>query len=271
MKRIVPTLLFICFVLFCKANDSIKHFITPNGINYGIWGNYTTSDKIPLLFVLSGTIEESLGSPYFRQCGDQLGQEYGWMCVSIDLPYHGKYKQEGVPSELAGWAYGFDNGINFVHDNNIRLQSVLNELIARYHIDLNRIAVCGTSRGGYLAMHFAAFEPRINAALVFAPVVNLFCLKEFSIIDRSSKVIDSDLYKKIPDLLLKNLFIVIGADDKRVGSDEVIQFAHEIVKKRLTGGMLGNFELNVMNEPKGHTTPKGGLDRAVKWILELNE
>ncbi len=82
--------------------DSGTHRVlqTDTGVEYGIWGDKSATPA-PTLFVLSGTIEETLGDPYFRQSGNILAEE-GYLCVSVDLPCHGRQRKPDEPNGLDG-------------------------------------------------------------------------------------------------------------------------------------------------------------------------
>lgn len=241
---------------------------TSSGLEFGLWGGNENASPAPLLFILASTIDETLGSEYFRQCGNRLAREYGWLCVSLDLPYHGKFQKEGSGDGLNGWADAVRQGDNFVSDNNARMREILEFLIREGCADPERIAVCGSSRGGYLALQFAAGEERVKAVTAFAPVTDLSALREFSGVP-DNLLATYRLDNHISELAKKKIWIVIGDRDERVGTDLAIELARNLSKaSRQEQNGKGQVELNVMFEPKGHTTPKGSVDRAVKWILE---
>ena len=237
---------------------------TTSGVEFGVWGEYSKNLPKPILFILASTIQETLGNAYFRQCGTRLVNENGWLCVSLDLPYHGKMVKKDIPPGLAGWASAAKNGKDFVNENNMRMREVLGYLIEKGYADTNQIVVCGTSRGGYLAFQFAAFESKVKAVAAFAPVTDLSALREFYGIDKKNIPPFFNLDSKIGSLAGKSVWVVIGDRDDRVDTDKAIQFARKISRY----STASNVELNVMVEQKGHTTPKGSVDRAVSWILE---
>jgi dienelactone hydrolase len=245
-------------------NLAVHHEKTISGVEFGIVGEYSKNLPKPVLFILANTIDETLGSDYFRQCGTRLVKENDWLCVSLDLPYHGKMIEKDIPDGLTGWAAAVKIGRGFVDKNNERMREILNYLIEKGYTDADRVAVCGTSRGGYLAFQFAAFEPRVKAVVAFAPVTDLLALKEFSGMTISDIPSSFNLYSKVDLLAQKAVWIVIGDRDIRVGTDKAIQFARKISRYSVNS----NVELNVMVESKGHTTPKGSVNRAVSWILE---
>ncbi|HTN06170.1 GDSL-type esterase/lipase family protein [Agriterribacter sp.] len=250
-----------------EFNGQVRHLKTESGLEFGLWGGNGGSSQVPILFILANTIDETLGSEYFRQCGTRLAKQYGWLCVSLDLPYHGRFQSEGFPKELKGWANAVQRREDFVSDNNLRMREILEFLIQRGYADPKRVAVCGTSRGGYLALQFAAFEERVKSVAVFAPVTDLFVLHEFSDFKKDVSPDSYSLANRIVELSKKNVWIAIGNQDQRVGTDQAVRLAREISKlstEHIKG--RGEIELNVMFEPGGHTTPRGAINRAVEWI-----
>ena len=64
-----------------EPKGNVVTLSTPDGLRFGIWGT-NVRYPAPTLFVFSATIEESLGNPYFRQCGNTLA-ERGFLCDTI--------------------------------------------------------------------------------------------------------------------------------------------------------------------------------------------
>ncbi len=266
---IMLLILFLHLTLYSQnVADQVRHFKTDSGVEFGLWGGNGEVAPAPVLFILAGTIDETLGNEYLRQCGTRLARERGWLCVSLDLPYYGKFRIKNVREGLSGWADAVRQGEDFVSDNNVRMQEILEFLIQKGYVDEKNIAVCGTSRGGYLALQFAAYEERVDLAIVFAPVTELSKLNEFVNIAQE-KLTEPFLFNnEITGLAKKKVWMVIGDNDQRVGTDQTIQLARNISMASYRNNTCGELELNVMHEPKGHTTPKGAVNRAVDWVLD---
>jgi dienelactone hydrolase len=256
----------------CRGNNCVENpdpvlriGETDQGVRFGLWGCESNS-PVPTLFILANTIEGTLASDYFRQCGTALTHQ-GWQCVSIDLPCHGLEHREGEPQQLDGWRFRADAGENFVAESNQRLAHVLDHLIANGRTDAAKVAVCGTSRGGFLAMHFAAFDPRVKCIAAFAPVTDLLALREFHGAEQNYLVRTLALTSHAAHLAQKQVWMVIGDQDARVGTDCAIALADRIAE--VTHDLLsraGAVELHVLPEPRGHTTPAGSADQAMGWI-----
>lgn len=118
----------------------IEYHETATGVRFGIW-KLKTTEPAPVLFILASTIEETLGTPYFRQAGIALA-ERGFLCVSVDLPCHGEQHRSDERAGLDGWRDRADRHENVVSTSNQRLRAVLDHLIADGTADPRRIAAC---------------------------------------------------------------------------------------------------------------------------------
>lgn len=247
---------------------TMRHLQTDAGLHFVIWGKKELSFPVPVLFILSGDGEETLTSDYFRQCGSRLALEDNWLCVSLDLPYHGAFVKKADERGLEGWAAAARRKEDFVTANNSRMKAVLDYLIGRHYADTAGAFVCGTSRGGYLALHFAAYDKRIKAVAAFSPVTELNALREFEEVNEDDLLPVFDLGNRLGELSCRKSWIVIGDRDDRVDTDRAVKFARELSRVITKNKASGSIELAVMPEPLGHTTPAGAADRAVEWFRE---
>ncbi len=265
-KAIIVFLFFLtcsnCFAW--EAERTVQTYKTESGVQFGSWGELP-GEPAATLIVLASTIEETLGNAYFRQSGNELSKQ-GYLLISIDLPCHGKQHRSGEPKGLAGWPYRCLQGENFVDETNKRLSAILDYLIKQGHTDPQKIAICGTSRGGYLALQFAAFDSRVKAVAAFAPVTELAALREFQGIEKNAIVQSLALSNQAENLAGRPVWIVIGDRDKRVGTDHAISLARRITNASLAKKMDSKVEFHVIAEPLGHTVPKGSAGQAAKWI-----
>ncbi|NNE92825.1 MAG: prolyl oligopeptidase family serine peptidase [Verrucomicrobiales bacterium] len=240
---------------------------TAGDVEFGTWGN-SAKKPAPVLVVLSGTIRGTLESAYFRQCGNELAERDGFLLISIDIPCHGTQTGEGKPSGLGGWATRAADGENIVDEFNVRLSEVVDHLIKEGIADPEKIAVCGTSRGGFLALHFLAHDLRVKCAAAFAPVTDLAALREFKGKENLPLTKAMNVAAKAEKLAGKPAWIVIGDQDERVSTASVIGCAQAITAASVAAELDSKVELRVMPEPRGHTTPKGSADDAAIWIRE---
>ena len=252
-------------VLF-KSKGEVTIMTTPDGTRFGIWGT-EVSFPAPTLFIFAGTIELSLGDPYYRQCGNQLSKK-GFLCVSLDLPGHGLEKRKGEPEGLPAWRFRSDKGENFIAPFIKQARSVLQFLIEAGYTDSSHIAACGTSRGGFMALQLTAVEKLIKATAAFSPVTELMTLREFSEATNEDFVESLSLKRKADQFVGKSLWLIIGDRDERVGTDNTIEFARKVTNLSLEQSREADVTLIVQPEPAGHTTPAHSPEKAAEWILE---
>lgn len=247
------------------ASPPIKYDETTTGVRFGTWGE-TTATPAPVFFILASTIEETLGTAYFRQAGNALA-ERGFICVSVDLPCHGAQLRASERPGLDGWRDRADQHENFVTTSNQRLREVLDHLIADGTADPERITAGGTSRGGFLALQFAAADPRVSSVVAFAPVTDLTALREFHGTEDNPFVQSLSIIHQSPAFDARPVWVVIGDRDERVSTAAAISFVRAITASALDRGLNPQAELHVLPEPKGHTTPAGAPEQAAAWIL----
>lgn len=248
------------------AEPELQIHETPSGVRYGLWGGEVSLPS-PLLIILSATIEESLGQDYFRQCGNALARAHNFLCVSIDLPAHGPQQREVERAGLDGWRDRVDHNEDFVAINNTRLRDVLDHLIGTGQVDPARIAICGTSRGGFMALQFAAADSRVQCVAAFAPVTELAALHEFHSAADNPFVASLALVHRADALATRPVWVAIGDRDERVDTDAAIRFVRAMTKSALARGLSPQVELWVVPEPQGHTTPRGSAAAAATWIV----
>ncbi len=263
-------ILFTCiFTAHPFAEDAparkVQALKTPSGVAYGIWGEKPAAPA-PTLIILASTFEGTLGDPYYRRAGNILGEQ-GFLCVSMDLPCHGAEHRPGEPEQLSGWRFRAEQGEDFVADFNKRLSSALDDLIAQGYSDPERIAICGTSRGGFMSLQFAAHEPRVRCVAAYAPVTDLVALREFHGSESNAMVQSLDVRRQADKLAGRPVWVIIGDQDERVSTDSAIDLARRITKASLNQKLTSKVDLHVIAEPRGHTTPNGAVEASVAWLL----
>lgn len=241
---------------------------TPAGEEFVLLGPVPAEPSATLI-ILSGVGQDTLLKPAYLQAGRFLGRQ-GYLCVSIDLPGHGSVESGG--KGLGGWAKRATAGEDFVAEFNARLSKVLDHLIAQGWTDPQRIAVCGTSRGGFLAIRFAAHDRRVRCAVGYSPVTDLRKLSEFRGAASVPGVDAMSLQAHVAELVGRPIFIVIGDRDERVGTDAAVQFARALSAAAVEANVPSGVELHVVSEPRGnHTTPTDGDRWSARWIYRILE
>lgn len=239
---------------------------TPDGVEYGTFGE-APNKPAPVLVILSGNIEDSVAKPSFLKAGRFLTPK-GWLCVSIDIPNHGKLAEKGY-SGLVGWGKRAAEGKDFVADFNERMKKVIDHLIETKQIDPNKIVVTGTSRGGFLALRYMAFDKRVKAGVSYAGVTDLRKLKEFDVAKDVKSVDGMSLEAHVDGLVGRPVLLMIGDRDERVGTDSAINFMRKLAAAAQKANVPSEAELRVVSEPRGHSLPPGHEQEAAQWILRV--
>lgn len=247
-----------------EVKPAVQILKTDDGVRFGILGN-KPAQPAPTLVLLASTPEVTLGNDDYLQAGVTLSKQ-GYLCVSLDLPCHGQERAPGEPDGLAGWRYRLEKGEDFVGDLQRRTRAMLDYLIVNKLTDPNRIAACGTSRGGFSALHVAAADKRIRCVAAMAPVTDLMVLEEFKTLSPPDKAAALSIEKHAEKLVDQGVWIVIGDRDVRVGTDHAIAFARRLSAIAVERNVPSHVELLVRSEPRGHTTPPGAAAQAAAWI-----
>jgi dienelactone hydrolase len=192
--------------------------------------------------------------------------------VVIEPPCHGEDRKADEPDGLAGWRHRLDRGENVVQLFNAKARAVLDHVMAQGLVDPGRVAICGTSRGGFLAFHFAANEPRIKAAAGFSPVTDLLALAEFKGAAVDGVAEKLTLTHIAPQLIGRPVWLSIGNNDQRVDTDRAIAFSraivHASVRQNKEAKILIPVEL-VIAPSAGHSKIDHAHELLAAWLMKV--
>ena len=142
---------------------------------------------------------------------------------------------------------------------------VLDFLIRNGYTDSNRIAACGISRGGFMAIHFAAADSRVQCVAALAPVTDLRVLTEFSGMKNESLARSLSVMNVADKLAGRGVWIYIGNDDERVGTDDAIAFTRLVARRAIATKQRANVKLTV-DALEGHGVGLPPHFEAAEWI-----
>ncbi len=263
----VACLLSMAIVQFAQADVAreVKIMQTPSGIRFGMLGTKRAAPA-PTLFNFATMIEPTLTSQDYCKVAS-IVEQHGYLCVALDLPCH--------PGEgLTGWASAVRKGDAVVPDFVSKVSQVLDYLIKEGYTDPERVAVAGTSRGGFIAMHFAAADPRVKCAVGFALVTDLTELQEFADLKENPLANSLSLANVAEKLAGRSIWVSIGNNDQRVNTDKAIEFTRKVVaasmdRKNPAAADPIDVALHVMPWP-GHGAGAGAHEDAAAWLLARN-
>ncbi|MDX9976056.1 MAG: prolyl oligopeptidase family serine peptidase, partial [FCB group bacterium] len=190
----------------------------------------------------------------------------GHRVVSFDLPMHGE-RVDTYGSDIVGMRNAFVAGkevfAEFVEEG----KAVIDECIRRGWAKPGRIAVAGTSRGGYMALRLMAGDERIAAGAGFAPVTDWALLKEFAEDRERADVQALRLANFAPQMAGRHVYLAIGNKDERVGTQSCKQLAEQLAA---TDPQCVEFHLT---EDEGHSLNDSwygvGRESLLKWVQAL--
>jgi dienelactone hydrolase len=272
IPRILSLIVFVALSVLMDATSlsaadedrpAIAVLRTPKGVRFGVQGEKGKSPAATL-FVFASRIEDSLGNDTYNKVG-RLVAKQGVISVSLDVPCHGEDTKPGEPAGLSGWRARIEKGDDWVGDFAARVKDVLDHLVDQGYTDPKRVAVCGTSRGGFIALQMAASEPRFRCAAAFAPVTNLLALSEFNGMANPAPASALSIINRADQLAGRSIWVCIGNNDQRVSTDDLIAFTRKVSAVSIAQKKPANVELHVMPS-LGHTIHLTAHDEAAAWI-----
>lgn len=250
------------------APPAMQVLRTPDGVRFGLFGK-KGSAPAPTLFVFALGLEDLQKQPGYSEVGRRLARN-GFLYVALDPPCHGEDIKPKEPSQLSGWRYRLENGASLIPDFTSRATAVLDYLIKKGYSDPSRVAACGTSRGGFLAYHFAAADARVKAAAGFSPVTDLMALSEFAGMKNSEAAKALTLEKHAAKLAGRPMWLSIGNDDQRVSTEAAIAFTRKLV----AAGAAVRKDLRqplpvelIVGQASGHSAIEHAHELAAAWLL----
>jgi dienelactone hydrolase len=241
----------------------LTRLTTADGVEFGVLAPKPAAPA-PVLFLFAADLDRTLGDPAYNRVATLLAEK-GFVCVGLDAPCHGKDNTENADNPLATWRSCIEKGDDLVGDFTRKCTQVLDYLIAERYADPARVAAAGISRGGFLALHWAAAEPRVRCVAAFSPVTELMALSEFSGAKDRERIEALDLRRAAANLADRPVWIIIGNHDERVGTDRAIAFTRDVVHAAAGQKRPPLVELHVTTTP-GHTTPAAAHDEAAAWV-----
>jgi Prolyl oligopeptidase family len=204
-----------------------------------------------LVVCLSSERNTTLGeSPYNLVAGAFLSA--GHRALAIDLPYHGE-RATASRSGLPGIAAALQAGEDVFGRLDAEVICLVDACLARGWARAGRIAIAGTSRGGFAAMHAFAADGRIAACAAFAPVVHWPVLAEFKHLTGNPLVRRSSIRELVPRLVGRPLFYAIGYHDDRVGTERSCELFARLRDAELAQGIAESKVDFLVTMDPGHT------------------
>src|SRR5262245_22647347 len=107
--------------------EKIQILKTAGGVRFGLLGS-RGEKPAPTLFILAGSLEDALGNDDYAKVGRLLLKK-GFVCVSVDIPCHGKDHKGNKAAGIAGWRARLENGDDLLTPFTKNVSAVLDHLI----------------------------------------------------------------------------------------------------------------------------------------------
>jgi dienelactone hydrolase len=247
------------------ADEKVRALRTPDGIRFGLLGEKGSS-PVPTVFVFANDYEGTLRKDEFNEAGRLLAR-HGYLSVALDLPCHGADQRDKEPAGLSGWRARLEKGENFVPGYLAKCSAVLDYLVKEGYTDPRKVVASGTSRGGFIAFHFAAVEPRVRCVAAFAPLTDLLAIREFAGMENPTAARSLAAANIAPKLVGRHLWVCIGNHDDRVSTDATIAFTRKVVAASPVGDKAIPVELHVM-PTVGHRIHDTAHEEVAAWVLK---
>lgn len=218
-----------------------------------------------LLLTAHSTRQAELG-PRHRSVVANEFVRAGHYVASFDLPHHGERvgaHGEGILGMRDAFLAGSDPFRGFIADG----RAVIDDCVRQGVGIEGRVVASGVSRAGYCVLRLVAEEPRIAGAAAMAPVTDWRALTEFEEVADRPDVAGLALEGRAEALGDRPLFMAIGNDDERVGTDLCIALADRINDLHRAAGRDPSVELQVV-EAEGHTLPAESYRAAARFLLK---
>lgn len=207
-----------------------------------------------------------LTEPYRRTADGFL--DNGHYALSFDIPCHGERIEpygEAINGFRNAWQAGDDPFERFVRD----AMAVIDDCIRLGFAVPGKIAVCGASRGAYLAFRLLVADSRVTRAAGFAPVTDWRYLSEFEAIKDTEAVEALKLHRYIESLAGKPLFFAIGNRDVRVSTLSCCKLYTELTEYNLACGHPESLVEFYCTDDPGHTMGDHWYERGTKFLLDM--
>jgi dienelactone hydrolase len=239
---------------------------TRSGSTVYFKGPEASLGPLPALFYFALSGEESLCLDPYNQIAAFLS-DAPLRIYSLTLPWHGKDYDH--TKAMAHWAHEVELGSTFIREFVNESVATIHDLTEEGWIEPGKIAVSGLSRGGFIASHIAAANPKIGSLLAFAPLTQLSYAQHFETSEGLAFADALNVHHLVDKLIHTHVRFYIGNRDLRVGTELSFQFIRDLAKTAYEHHIRSP-QAELIISPsighKGHGTAPGVFLDGANWI-----
>lgn len=219
-----------------------------------------------LLLFLSGDRASAMPDGRYGSPGRAF-LEQGHRIASFDLPAHGDRVDRhgsGIAGMAALVAAGLKPFDGLVADG----RAVIDECLRRGLAEKDGIVVAGVSRGGYCALRLAAADERVTAVAALAPVTDWRALTEFAAQKDRPEVAALALENFVRELAGRRVYVAIGNQDSRVGTDACTRFVLALTEQERRAGGKSGLRYLLVDDSAGHALASKWRAEGMQFLLK---
>lgn len=244
-------------IIHCSAirvNPEVTLYHTGPALDHG---------PLPSFFYFSLSGPDSLTLDPFNQIVQFLR---GQMIRVFSLTLPGHEANLSPHKALSLWAEDFSRGVDCIGNFLDQTQTAIDFAIKEKFVKVDKMATGGLSRGGFIAAHLAAREPRFRFLLGVAPLTRLDQAREFSDLHNNPLLQNYSLDKIAGAIADRHIRFYIGNEDTRVSTRACFDFAMQIVEKKQTRTSQVELFISPSIGQMGHGTPPEVFKQGADWI-----
>ncbi len=247
-----------------KLSPSALH-VAPDVTLYHV-GPPLDLGPLPSFFYFALSAPDSLCQDPYNQIVQFL---HGQMIrvFSMTLPGH----ENNLPptQALKTWADDYTQNLNPIDDFLQNLWTATEFAIQNKFANPEKLAIGGLSRGGFIALHAAARDPRFRFVLPFAPITEIDKLHEFTSIQDAPAIRSLNVMHLKQNLWDRSIRFHIGNHDTLVDTKACFHFVMNLVEEAAHHN-LRSPQIELFLHPsmghKGHGTPMDVFKKGADWI-----
>jgi dienelactone hydrolase len=260
----------------CPCDDAPRNPAAFSGIKvrdmdkptWVLWGAMQDKAAKPAttLFQFGGGYMDMLAREDFNKIGFILA-DHGYHTVATDSPCYGFDLKPGEAEGLPGWRGRIERNEKFLENFAARNSQMLDHLIKEGYTDPDKVIAVGSCRGGFLALHWAALEPRVKCVVAFTPSTDLRVVSEFAGMENDPRLAAVAIHNQVDRLSDRAVWSCLGNADDRVGTDSCLAFMRKLMDAAVTrkGNKPADVEFH-LSALVGHTTCMLAHEEAAMWV-----